>query len=236
MKRTRGTSRRRRVAYKNRQLMKITSGRNSCKSRATENPTSPASSDSKVLNSHALLSIPQGDNRDERERLTINLRGFRLRAIFYNRILQPIMVNVAIISPLNANAPTLGGGGDFFTPPGEGIRGIPANNSLSGLNWMYNPINTDQYSVIWHTRFKLGVIATNGTPGFSSGELKNYRSLCRYIKCPKKINFQSSAITDATKPIFLVHWANPILETTGAGTASTYGYYLHSTTYWREPR
>jgi len=155
--------------------------------------------------------------QDTRAGQRIHLKGFRFRSHFENRLLRPQVVHIAFVTPKDGRLP----GGDvpfgqsFFKRLGLGATGNDRTDvdfgdvALNGIHYATLPINTDEYTVIWHMRFKLGVTSTTG--GYSSGELKNYRSVYRYVKINKTIEFpeSTSSLPDKNQQIYMVKWACP---------------------------
>lgn len=211
-----------------------------CKAVLMQQDPGPQTIDSKSVYGINLTTISQGSSRNARERHQIRFRGVYIRAQFRNKMFEsaagplqakPLIFNMAIVSPTTNNSSTFTPG-DFFRLNGQTARATTAAASLPGLAWATLPINPDIFAVHWHTRFKLGATSTNG--GYSSGELKNYRTLARYIKIPYVCNYQDSNSTSCIQPTFLVWWCNPFNETNGPLTVGCAETYLRVVTYFRD--
>jgi len=153
---------------------------------------------------------------DARSASRIMLKGFRIRATYVNNLVRPMHMNVAIVTPKDGQLNPIDFNAGFFKRLGIGSLGnvdVGLNfdsTDLSDITMATLPMNSDRMNIIWHTRFKLGVINTTG--GFSSGELKNYRTLYRYIKINKVITFPSntSNLPDPAENFYLICWGVPI--------------------------
>lgn len=232
---------RRARTFKKRMIRNIPRVQQSCKSTLIDDGTAVNPATTKTLYNKLISNISQGDLRDQRERDLCWISGFRIRMTFHNRTLIPQTVNVAIVSPKDPypdeNAPALNtfNDGAFFTNLGVGSRtGLTANTLLNGIEWATLPISTDNHNIIWHTRFKLGVQSTQ--ENFSSGELKNYRYLGRYIKVGKRVAFKNTAGNSCEAPMYLLVWTSQFHEAAGAGVPQAMNWGSHITTYFRDPK
>lgn len=165
-------------------------------------------------------TVPNAINRRERD--IIHVCGARIRMTFRNEILTPLVVNVAIVIPNKVETlNTASLNTQFFRSCGVVASDLTVDRNisfddytaLSGIQYNTLPINTDRHSVVWHARFKLGVINTNG--GFSSGELKNYRSISRYVRINKNLAYNAEASTTASERLLLLVWTSSIFEVNG---------------------
>lgn len=242
---TRGRGRlmggRRARKFKSRQLRRIPRVSNTAKCKIVDNGGTVNPLSSRTLYNKLLTEIFQGDSKNQRERDLCWISGFRLRMTFHNRTLIPQTCNVAIVSPKDPfpdeNIPTLNtfNAAEFFSNLGEPNRtGLNANNLLNSLEWGQLPINTDKHAVIWHTRFKLGVQGTG--ENFSSGELKNYRYLSRYVKVGKKVAYVNSGGAACEAPMYLLVWTAPFNEQAGPVNVGVMNYTSHIVTYFGDPK
>jgi len=174
----------------------------------------------KELDDQDLTVISPTGGVDGRTNDTVRIRGYRIRFHFVNNLLSPLIVNVAMVVPRNTQS-------DFkerffrqlgLSSSGSAERGLDFDSSaLSGISYATLPINTDEFGVIWHTRFKLGVPSTS--LGFSSGELKNYRSLYRYIPINRDLQYYDrNNGTTALEKIWMLVWCAGMFEVAGGAT------------------
>lgn len=165
------------------------------------------------------ISLNNNSNAyDGRSGPYIYLKGLRLRCFFQNKQLRPVVCHVALVRGKNGQNPDTEPAdfrAQFFKRLGQGSTG-PTSDSIdfgalpNGIMYATQPINTNDFHVIMHTRFKLGVTSTTG--GYSSGELKNYRTLQRYVKINRWINFpeNDSFYPDLSDEIHLCIWSCPL--------------------------
>jgi len=177
-----------------------------------------------------VLNVASG-NMDTRSNSKVLVKGFRFRMHFKNALFRPQVVNVALVNPRNRQNVA----GDFslamFKRMGLGTSGSTSEEmdfgspDMQGIHYATAPINTNAYNVVWHSRFKLGVISTTG--GYSSGELKNFRSMYRYIKINKLINFPDSTsnLPETSQRFYLLIWAAPMdYQASGGAVADGLSY------------
>jgi len=168
-----------------------------------------------VLTIQFLNNLGLGLGVDQRIGSKIFLKGFRYRAHYQNRLFRPVVVNVAIVLPLQGQDTGSYGTGMLkrFGLFSEGASNTDMDfggTGMNGIHYATLPINSEKYNVIWHTRFKLGVTSTSA--GYSSGELKNYRSLYRYFRINKPIEYpdNSSTIPAPSMKFLMLTWAVPM--------------------------
>lgn len=165
------------------------------------------------------ISLVNNSNAyDGRSGANIFLKGLRLRCFFQNKQLRPVVCHMALVRNrhgVNPDFDPVEFRANFFKRMGQGSLGPSSiahdfNDLPNGIMYATQPINTTEFSVIMHTRFKLGVISTTG--GYSSGELKNYRTLSRYVKINRWIKFPADAsfYPDAHDEIHLCVWSCPL--------------------------
>lgn len=147
----------------------------------------------------------------------IFLSGLRIRCFFQNKQLRPQTVHVAMIRPKEGQTPPNQEDFEraFFKRMGVGsggpsLTGMDFDEPTTGIEYATLPLNTARWNVVWHTRFKLGVTSTTG--GYSSGELKNYRTLYRYIKINRHIHFpdKDNNYPSNDQEIYLCVWGCPL--------------------------
>lgn len=184
----------------------------------------------KELDDQDLTNIQTTGGIDGRTNESVRIKGYRIRFHFVNNLLSPLIVNVAMVIPRQQTA-------DFKTSffrqlglssTGPVEKGIDFDStSLSGIMYATLPINTDEFGVIWHTRFKLGVPSTS--LGFSSGELKNYRSLYRYIPINRDLQWRDRNDSgSALEKVWMLVWCAGMFEVAaGASVPGALDYQCH---------
>lgn len=218
-KRTRMSSKsKRRVTFKSKALMDLNKRPRERVFYETSLNGTPALYSAPDLSAGTCIQLnPNANQYDSRLASSIFLKGLRIRCFFQNRQLRPVVCHIALIRPKNgqSTADTNLFRANFFKRMGQGSTGptqlgMGFNDVPNGMMYATQPINSLEWNVIWHTRFKLGVTSTTG--GYSSGELKNYRTVARYIKINRVINFpdQTSFFPDTNEQIYLVVWSCPL--------------------------
>ncbi len=158
-----------------------------------------------------------GGQYDTRLGPNMYLCGLRIRCFFQNKQLRPQTVHVAMVRAKEGQSPTDQDNFEraFFKRMGVGSQGpnligMDFDEATTGIEYATLPINSERWNIVWHTRFKLGVTSTTG--GYSSGELKNYRTLYRYIKINRHVHFPdfNNNYPSNDQEIFLVVWACPL--------------------------
>lgn len=178
----------------------------------------PINTDQPSLSVGRCISIQNaGTSYDARVGNEIYLCGLRIRCFFQNRQLRPQTVHVAMVRPKQGQAQQNQEDFEqaFFKrmgvgSGGPGLTGIDFQEPTTGIEYATLPLNTERWHVIWHSRFKLGVTSTTG--GYSSGELKNYRTLYRYIKINRHVHFPDAQnnFPSNDQQIYLVVWGCPL--------------------------
>jgi len=170
-----------------------------------------------LIKANCISITNAGTNYDARQSKGIFLKGLRIRMHYANKLFRPMVVHMALVVPkFGINGITDTFQTEFFNGLGVGSSGASKEGiqfddaSQNGLLLATLPINTERWAIIRHTRFKLGVISTTG--GYSSGELKNYRSLYRYVSINKQVDFPDSTsnLPRPDQQIYLLTWAAPM--------------------------
>jgi len=207
------------MSFKQKALRAFPSSVNTTKQVFYETTTSgqPQTTASPNIIKTACINLNRdASNYDTRANSKIFLKGFRIRVHFKNNLLRPQVVHWAMVRPrYGITSATDTFLVDWYKNLGLGASspvrlGVDFNDAqLNGVLHATLPINTERWDVLNHLRFKLGTISTTG--GYSSGELKNYRSLYRYVKINKVIDFPdgTSQFPSIDQQIYMVMWAAP---------------------------
>jgi len=182
----------------------------------------------KTIANLLITQIPiAGLQNAAREGLMIYLKGWRLRMTFRNNDENPKWVHCAIVNPKDpfpnvATQQNQWNGTNFFRTIGNPTRSSDSGLLLNGLEWATNPINTDEYNVLWHMRFRLGPRFAQTTQPFTTGTgAPNYRTLNRFIKCGKKISYVDDRIDRCHQPFYFLTWATSLEEAVGEPAAGS---------------
>lgn len=195
-----------------------------------------------------LTGITQGDGINERERQSITVSGFRLRFFFKNALNRsgeggasdpavgsevPIKINMALIWQ-DQRTDNYAGAAVFFRTGANNQYAAFGDGTLNGLDRATLPMNVDQDAVLWHTRFGLGVHTTG--QDYSAGSINNYRSLSRYIKIKRRVEYFGAAPTQSEGNFFLLIWAEGMdFGASGSEVANGFRYVARIEMFFRDP-
>lgn len=167
----------------------------------------------RVLQVHILDTIggiSATNDRSDRQTNAISLSGYSIGLEVNNIREKPIYFHWAVISPKGAQGTTV--------PNSEFFRGWDAQRghdfddaALSALERFNNPINSDRYNVIWHSKMRLaGVNDATGTTatGFASS-LASYKTIKQWVPIRRQLRFESpSAQRPVEVGIYLIYWCD----------------------------
>ncbi len=191
---------------------------------------------SRVLyDTNLLTNLVKGDALNERERNIINLRGFKICQEVTNQSTQKALYyNVAVICPRTSQGSI--SNTDFFRSQGSGTaRGTNFDTGLTSNEFHCLPINTDNYTVLKHRRYRLGP-ATQSS-GVIGGSQNNYMNIDWYIPIKRQIRYESGIGNPTDGNIYIVYWADRF--DTNAGTlaqANAFRLQERYVTYFKEPK
>ena len=177
--------------------------------------TGLSTQDTRTLYSTDVLDIGGGTDINDKPRGTIYVAGIKLcmevtadTTVLNNNYL---LLNVALVAcKVGWDDVT-----DFFRHSGN-ARAINFSTALSSQVMHCSPINADKYTVLMHTRLKLGEFQ-NDNPG-------NHTFVNRYVPVRRQIRYDSTSSTSSTNTeMYLVYWAD--LSASNTGTTVTTGAY-----------
>jgi len=230
-------------SYKKKVMRNIEYPNATCKSTEVLATPTPVALATKTLASQLITAISQGDDRDDRERGVVHLKGINIRFTFRNTDDVPKFCNIGLVNP-KSPYPSTGSNLPFSNTNFFAVRGRDQRlnvdmgaSGLTGLDYGTLPISTDTHNVIWHMRFRLGVRPQSAADPFTSGVgAANYRQLSRYIKIPRKLSWTDSSSTSCNAPIFLVWWVSNWEEGVGSPIATSMVYTCRVLTYFRDAK
>jgi len=195
---------------------------------------SPDLKDTRTLYSVSVCRIPQGTEIDERLRRHINVRGFKMCWEVVNLTAIPVYLNVAVICPKQTTNDGIEET-DFFRDQTSN-RSQNFSTSLTALEFHCLPINTDDYTVLKHKRYRL---APNGTStAFNPNAGASYKNIDWYVKLNRQVRYTG---TESNKPtdgdVYVVYWCDRFGSASGSTAQSnTLQIYQRYLTYFREPK
>lgn len=176
----------------------------------------------------------RGDAINARERGIINLSGWKIRGEFKNNFEGPLYLNIAVISKKNKTGQP--DESNFFRGD-EGERAIDFNGTGSALHKHRANINSDNWNVVMHQRFRLAG-ERDSSPGnsvqYSSGKA-SYMNYTRWLGMRRQFRFDSNTDTEAETDVFLVYWCSSFC---GSGSTVSTGALDHNfdiVAYFKEP-
>lgn len=164
--------------------------------------------------------IGEGEDPNQRQYNSINLKGFRMNLNWRNEMDFPIRVCCAVISPKTAGtqeSPTITQ--DFFRAYGI-ERGGPFPVPGQGIaydDWVNTPINADKYVILHRWDFSLG--AKHGEDHQVYG--KSIKAMQKWVPIKRRINYDAqNNDTPQHGRIMLCWWAVRFMATTTTGVES----------------
>merc|ERR1719201_26290 len=189
----------------------------------------------KTLYINQIVDMPryQGVNnilRHQRARDTVTVNGFKFCVHVVNETALPLYYHFAILQRKNEND-TANLFTDFFRNPANGHRSTDAAQSLTGMEWHCNNINTDVLYINCH--YKICINPGDGTGGYNPN-LINYYHLDKYFKIGKQFRFNDGT---CETPLLLVEWYSQPDEIGGSAPKTNVAKNTQKGhTYFRNPR
>ena len=188
---------------------------------------------SRTIYSGDLIDITKAVDHElnRRNYETVHIKGIKVTLSVVNRNTSPLYFNYAVIVPKfdqsTATVPT----GDFFRSNANG-RGLDFSNSLSSLEFHYQPINTDLYHVLTHKRMKLGPLEPTL---YTDGSTTNYATFQKYIKVNRQIRYENNNPVNGR--IIYVYWCDLLeADPSDTPTASAFTYNQYNVVYFSDPK
>lgn len=190
---------------------------------------------SKTLISDNVTAIARqttGNEINLRERDMINCLGFSIRICVNNvQIGVARTLRMALVSPTDKNEIN---NVEFFRGYDD-RRTIDFTSTSDASVLLFNPINRDNYVVLWEKKIELGSGGdVNGPPNFNR-YIPNYQSFSTYVPLRRQIRYDGPSANQCSENIFLVCWYDaPQGEGTDAITNSL-SYRRYVVTHWKNP-
>lgn len=181
--------------------------------------------------------IAQGNEIDQRERRSANLRGISFCIEMRNTSERPLYVNMAVVHVKGCH--------DVNTVHEEFFRGedtaraIDFNDTLSSNELHCLPLNTDKFVVLSHKRLLLNGPKESMVQDYNDQEGKNYANLMWYQKIDRNIQFTSADRTSVTdgSAVYLMYWCDQFLtEANTTSTASALKLSKRIVAHWKDPQ
>lgn len=204
-------TKRRRVArslkYRRRQIGERIGTSSSKSALITDNNSSVL--DGRVLYYHGCIAVQHGNQRNQRERNIINVRGIRNQMLISTDATAPVFVNIALISIKNWDGwdgEGIGPSSANFFRNYEEQRGTDFSIALNSLKFHYNAINTDNFVVLKHKRYLLD---NPGQSAFKEPNRPSYRAINWYTPLRRQVRFENDGdVIPTDGQVFLVYWCD----------------------------
>ena len=179
-----------------------------------------------------------GESSNSRQRLLINLRGFKYCFHVVNLIDQPIIFHFACVVKRHSQN-DVDDRVDFYKNDGRAnfSRGLNFNNSLSGMDHKCLNLNTDKYVVLQHLRIQIKPGAF-GAPGPYNTLEPNFVTRAKYMRMNKQVRYDDNSSTSTYYPdVTFHHWADTCLsDYNSLAVEDVYKLSMTTITYFKEPK
>lgn len=188
-----------------------------------------------TLYTQNLTFIARGTTLSERQRDVINLRGFKIDAMF-RTITQttgsPLQsdiyfLNVAVIAPHERKDITEFPN-EFFRARDSGdSRDTNFSSALGSIDLHTLPINTDRWTVLKHTRHKMPTFQSN-IPGWN-------KHIEMYVPLNRQLTYSSSSAGTCNTPVYFAYWVCRGFSTSQVDAATAFtDVQFRTTAFFRE--
>jgi len=168
-----------------------------------------------------------------RNRNLVNVRGIKICAEVNNQLNEPLYLNMALLSVKNGNVVS---NVDFFrSPDASQTRSRNFANTLTSMDFHCLPLNSDQFTILKHKRYRLNGKETNNDYVANNGN--TFMNIDWYKPIKRQIRFDENAQTLAETPIYLVYWCDRFGALTGTvSQANAMRFTWRVLTYFKEPK
>lgn len=187
----------------------------------------------RAMTSQELTDISQGTGENFRLRRLINMRGWKICMEFINFGTEACYLNVAVLHHKQLETVETS---DFFGNKGYERAIDFGDPSLDALQYHCLPINTDNYVILRHKRYKLVAGTQSGGTNDLTGS--NHMNLNWYVPLKRQLRYDQDGTAVESGQCWLVYWTSLV----GTGVNATYTPVQHLKTShkivatWREPK
>lgn len=167
---------------------------------------------------------------NRRQRQIVFIRGFSIDQYVQNLTEVPLLMNVAVVQPINSVSVSTSG---WFRDYNES-RDVDFSTGLGALQIHEHPISTDKYRILLHKRYTIAPKNNTGQ-AFNPTGAKNYQRHKHYVKFNKQIRFNDDSTTFAEQRVYLAFWCD--FFNAGPGTVvspNAYNVATKTTVFWDE--
>lgn len=199
--------------------------------------TTAITKDTRTLYTQSIAQLLQGTDINQRLRQHVNLRGFKVCFEVNNGLSIPLYANFAVIAPKGTSTKSSKiDEKNFFRWQGN-KRAIDFSPTLlSSLEFHCLPINSDDYTVLKHKRYRLGPNQTSATFTAQSGN--SFKNIDWYIPLKRQVRYDQD---EGGKPtdgdVYMVYWFDGFNVPAGeAPSTSAVAISQRYVVYFREPK
>lgn len=211
-------------------------GATTCKADVIDSTTA-ITKDTRTLYTQSVARLLQGTEINNRLRQHVNLRGFKVCFELNNGLNSPMYCNIAVIAPKGTTTKTSKiDEKNFFRWQGN-RRAIDFNPTLlSSLEFHCLPINTDDYTVLKHKRYRLG--PNQPSAAFTTQSGNSYKNVDWYIPLKRQVRYDQTEGGEPTDgDVYVVYWFDAFQAAAGnVPQASAVAVSQRYTVYYREPK
>lgn len=198
-----------------------------------------------------LTWIPENDSitLNERSNKTITISGFKLCFEVNNNWARAAYWHYAIVAykdiPTSAfdtgvaNSGSVAQTASIFRDEARDARTIFIDDTRTGLECHCLPLNTDEYHVLTHKKYRLGPApAGSAGPTISEGNGSsgtNQRTIEQWVPLHRQIRYRTDDENSAAEKLFLIQWCSQFGELSTPTVPAVVRVTKHVVTFFREP-
>lgn len=164
---------------------------------------------SNALHAYNLTDIVRGQNDNQRQHNVIRVAGFQLHCAFQSTQIEPLWLNLAVVSPKQANVITTA---NFFRAYNDERARNFGDSVNTGLMHHCLPLNTDKFNILWHYRSCLGAKNEGNQQTYNSHHWSSYKLINKWIPLKRQLRFDAEASTTPMDGnVFIIYWFTPFV-------------------------
>lgn len=205
-------------------------GTSNAKMSGTSNLTAPI--DTGTLYSTPLNDLQRGTGIDERQREHVQYKGVSCWFEYRNKNNNnPLYLNMAVIGTKDTGSPSNVTGTAFFRGNGFSRAQDFDPINMSALRLHLTPINTDNYTVLWHERRTLATQVA----GLQANTHDAYGTIKKWIPIRRQIRYQTDNTIPTDGRLFFVYWVSRFQGTGASPQTAECDIHLRHLQYFSDP-
>lgn len=203
-----------------------------------QNSTAPLAQSTRTCYTLNLTALQQGTEISSRLRQHANIRGMKICMEIKNGTNVPLYFNCAVIAPKRVAETGIDALpiNNFFRYQGT-QRSIDFSNALSSLEFHCLPINTDDYTVLRHKRYRL-ITTQQATASWNVQSGSSFMNLDWYVPLKRQARYlqQEGRAAPTDGACYLAYWFDQFHTAAGQTPVAAATTAVRTVTYFREPR